>query len=225
VRSTGFRLIRIETSHWLKMRISEKTIELTFAAQCASFMSAPPIWFGLTQQQEARLGFDACTRMNGGLVLFQFKASSNGTNRLRRYTASHDQLQHLQLLSRNFPSVSIYYVFPRIEDSTELASNPDLLSQCHLVDIGTLPDPFPPPTNIDGSMRKNFSHNVELNLATGVIRFHSEPVDAETFVAASYLKEMLRRIEPVSDNDKANIFAMVGAFSGASIGLLTPISQ
>jgi len=211
--------------YWLKMRISEKTIELTFAAQCASFMSARPIWFGLTQQQEARLGFDACTRMNGGLVLFQFKASSNGTSRLRRYTAPHDQLQHLQLLSRNFPSVSIYYVFPRIEDSTELAVNPDLISQCNVVDIRTLPDPFPPPTNVDGSMRKNFSHNVELDLQTGIITFYSEPVEAKTFVAADYLERMLKQLEPVSDKDKSNIFAMVGAFSGASIGLLTPISQ
>ena len=113
----------------LAMRITEKTIELTFAAQCAAFMPAKPIWFGLSQQQEARLGFDACTRMNAALMLFQFKASSKGTNRLRKYTAPHDQLQHLQLLSRNFQSINIFYVFPRVEDSTDLTANPDLLEQ------------------------------------------------------------------------------------------------
>ena len=206
------------------MRITEKTIELTFAAQCAAFMPAQPIWFGLSQQQEARLGFDACTRMNAALLLFQFKASSNGNARLRKYTAPHDQLQHLQLLARNFQSVNIFYVFPRVEDSTELAANPDLLGECQFVDVRTLPDPFPAPTNKDGSIRKNFSHNVELELATNIITFHSDPVQAKSTTATEYLEQMSKRFEPVSKKDNANIFAIVGAFSGASVGLLVPIS-
>ena len=208
----------------LAMRITEKTIELTFAAQCAAFMPAKPIWFGLSQQQEARLGFDACTRMNAALMLFQFKASSKGTNRLRKYTAPHDQLQHLQLLSRNFQSINIFYVFPRVEDSTDLTANPDLLGECRLVDVRNLPDPFPPPTNMDGSIRKNFSHNVELELATNIITFHSDPVKVKSTVATDFLQGRLKRFEPVTKEDKANLFAMVGAFTGASVGLLVPIS-
>lgn len=207
------------------MRISERTIELTFAAQCATFVPARPIWFGLTQQQEARLGFDACTRMNAGMMLFQFKASRNGTSRLRRYTAPHDQLQHLQLLARNFPSINIFCVFPQVEDSTELTANPDLLSQCSLVDVRTLPDPFPPPTNLDGTIRRNFSHNVELDLQSRVITFRSGPVQAKSLIVDDYLKHMQDRFEPVSKKDKSNIFALVGAFSGASVGLLVPIGQ
>jgi hypothetical protein len=206
------------------MRISEKTIELTFAAQCGAFMPSNPIWFGLTQQQEARLGFDACTRMNAALQLFQFKASRNGTMRLRKYTAPHDQLQHLQLLAQNFPSVNIYYVFPRVEDSTELSANPDLLSQCRLVDVRTLPDPMPPPTNADGSIRQNISHNVELDLTTNVITFRSDPVQAKSMTAREYLQKHGRSLEPVTKVDKSRIFALVGAFSDASLGLLTPIS-
>ena len=206
------------------MRISEKTIELTFAAQCASLMPAQPIWFGLTQQQEARLGFDACTRINAAMMLFQFKASSRGTATLRRYKAPHDQLQHLQLLARNFPSVNIFYVFPRIEDSTELAANSDLLAQCLLLDVRALPDPMPAPTNAGGSIRKTFCHNVELDLATNGITFRSDPVHAKSEVASEYMERMARQLEPVSKKDKEQIFALVGAFTGAAVGVLAPIS-
>lgn len=57
------------------MRLSEKTVETSFAAQLSQRWSWKPIWFGLTQKQEAVAGFDLCTRMCGRLVLFQFKAS------------------------------------------------------------------------------------------------------------------------------------------------------
>jgi hypothetical protein len=205
------------------MRITEKTIELTFAAQCAAMMPAHPIWFGLTQQQEARLGFDACTRMNAAMLLFQFKASSGGTAQFRRYKAPHDQLQHLQLLARNFPSLNIFYVFPRVEDSTELAANPDLLSECLLVDVRALKDPMPVPTNRDGPVRKSFCHEVELDLHTDTIVFHSEPVLAKSANAQQFLEAFSKRLEPVSNKDKENIFALVGAFSGAAVGILAPI--
>jgi len=57
------------------MRLSEKTIELTFCHQFGRLASSGLIWFGLTQKQESIAGFDACTKMRGRLLIFQFKAS------------------------------------------------------------------------------------------------------------------------------------------------------
>jgi hypothetical protein len=209
------------------MRISEKTVELTFAAQCTALMPAypHPLWFGLTQRQEALLGFDACTRMHAGLMLFQFKASRKGTSRLRRYTVPHDQLQRLQNLATTMPSVGIYYVFPRMEDSSELASAPDLLSQSLLVDVRSLRHPFPPPLSPDGSIRRGFSHRVELDLRSNKITFYSEPVVAKSVAVNQHLDRANQELQPVSQDDKAKIFSWVGAFTGASAGMLVPLSS
>ena len=69
------------------MRVSEKTIELNFCAQFAARYGEPVLWFGLTQKQEARLGFDAWTRMGGRLLVFQFKASNDTLSSGRRRSA------------------------------------------------------------------------------------------------------------------------------------------
>lgn len=59
------------------MRLSEKTLELNICAQATKYVGAQTnlLWFGLTQKQEACAGFDACTRLGGRLLVFQFKAS------------------------------------------------------------------------------------------------------------------------------------------------------
>src|ERR1700686_3423585 len=69
-----------------RMKLAEKTLELTLCHQLGATLfpwpawPAPhgvpqPIWFGLTQKQEAAAGFDAVTRLHGDrLLLLQFKA-------------------------------------------------------------------------------------------------------------------------------------------------------
>ena len=74
------------------MRLSEKTIELTFCSQYGRSCGFDMIWFGLTQKQEARAGFDACTRLGGRLILLQFKASNYVLrNGYRRFIFKHNQ--------------------------------------------------------------------------------------------------------------------------------------
>jgi hypothetical protein len=77
-------------------RLSEKTLELTICSQISFYAGHPMTWFGLTQREEARAGFDACTTLNGRLFVFQFKASNITTNRgARRFTAPHNQMEKL----------------------------------------------------------------------------------------------------------------------------------
>ena len=74
------------------MRLSEKTLELTLCSQIATHLSRRMIWFGLTQDQEARAGFDACTRLNGRILILQFKASNKfvrGARQFRLLTVKH----------------------------------------------------------------------------------------------------------------------------------------
>lgn len=81
------------------MKLSEKTLELNICAQASRLLGAKKkiLWFGLTQKQEAKAGFDACTKLGGRLLIFQFKAS----NRLLRsnervFLVPHDQLEALR---------------------------------------------------------------------------------------------------------------------------------
>lgn len=89
------------------MRLAEKTLELTLCHQIGAtlFQWPPwpprggpqPIWFGLTQRQEAEAGFDAAARLHGGrLLLLQFKAGRKLKNGSVRFTAPHKQLSALQ---------------------------------------------------------------------------------------------------------------------------------
>src|SRR5208337_5079867 len=102
------------------MWLSEKTIELTFCSQFSAQLGLRNmIWFGLTQAQEKRLGFDACTRLNGRLLILQFKASNKIVHPQRfvrprrRFMLPHTQLERLQNLAASFPRM-VYYIFPNI---------------------------------------------------------------------------------------------------------------
>jgi hypothetical protein len=154
------------------MRVAEKTIELNFCAQAASLFSSPIVWFGLTQEQEAKLGFDACTKAGGRLFIFQFKAS----NRIlksgaRRFFASHAQMTTLQMQCK--AKRSVFYAFPGVGTTAELMKSPDLLSSSWLLDVDSLPRPMPAPTKADGTLRKSGAHYVDVGLGLGTI--HSEP--------------------------------------------------
>lgn len=91
------------------MRLSEKTLELNICAQMHSVVSPHTrlLWFGLTQRQEARWGFDACTRLGGRLL--QFKASNRMLrNGARRFQLSHRQLTALQRLAGSYVRTVFY---------------------------------------------------------------------------------------------------------------------
>lgn len=56
-------------------RVSEKPIELNFARQLGAWFPGA-FWFGLTQAQEAKNGYDAAFDLRGTLFLFQYKVST-----------------------------------------------------------------------------------------------------------------------------------------------------
>ena len=57
------------------MRLSEKTLEINFCAQFSAVCHHTILWYGLTQGEEAALGFDVATQLGGTSLLFQVKAS------------------------------------------------------------------------------------------------------------------------------------------------------
>jgi hypothetical protein len=154
------------------MRLSEKTIELTFCHQFGSITNHRLIWFGLTQAQESIAGFDACTRVGGTLLIFQFKASSYTLrNGRRRFHAPHEQMVHLR--ARCGATRGLYYVFPLTGTTQEITANPNLLSSCWFLDVADLPNPLPPPTTKLGTVRRNALHYIDVEPCNAVI--HSEP--------------------------------------------------
>jgi len=165
------------------MRLNEKTIELNFCSQMLLKFGHSLIWFGLTQRQEAKLGFDACTELGGRMLFFQFKASvrllSSGD---RRFNLPHAQLVRLRALASRFPRC-VFYVFPLLGTVAELARNPDVVAQSWLLDVGLMP-PVAPPTTRTGTLRKNSLHNADVRPGTAIL--HSEPTQVELVSAATF---------------------------------------
>lgn len=159
------------------MRISEKTVELNLCAQITKHFKGRIIWFGLTQAQEARSGFDAATKLGGLLILFQFKASNKTMKRTgaRRFYLEHSQLEKL-IGQVNGYRRSVFYVFPMIGNTLELShSHGDFFNCTWLLDLCSLPDPFPPPTTNTTPMRfrKNQLHYADILPPNAII--HSDP--------------------------------------------------
>jgi hypothetical protein len=171
------------------MKLSEKTLELNICAQVSAFLpeDLKIFWFGLTQKQEAISGFDACTKLCGKLLIFQFKASDHLLNNgARKFLAPHSQLVALQNHVRpGNNSRCIFYAFPLIGNTQEMQADPNLLSQTWLVDVASLPQ-FPPPTKTNGDLRKNGCHNVYVNPPNQTI-FRSESVGVETLNAREFV--------------------------------------
>jgi hypothetical protein len=135
-------------------RISEKTVEVSWACQVTQRIGvANAIWFGLTQRQEAALGYDLFSAIAGQLSFLQFKASNvlvhpqRFPQPRRKFVLPHAQLANLQELAHAFPE-AVYYVFPHIGTQEELASNADLVSQSSMLNVTDLPYPYPAPTNM-----------------------------------------------------------------------------
>lgn len=204
----------------VNMRVAEKTIELNFCAQFAGQFPSPVIWFGLTQKQEAKLGFDACTKAGGRLFVFQFKASNDILKSgARRFRASHLQMTTLQGQCK--AKRSVFYVFPGVGTTAELMKSPDLLSSSWLLDVDSLPKPMPAPTKNDGSLRKSESHYVDVLPSLAII--HSEPREARLLaprdVAASLL-ENEPGVLPEFDRDFGQFWANRKMFTRSSAAMV-----
>lgn len=160
----------------LRMRLSEKTLELNLCAQISRISKQQVIWFGLTQAQEARAGFDVMTRMGGRLILFQFKASNHSVGGARRFHAPHVQLQ--QLIDRTgHARRSVFYALPLVGTTQELIKvGGDIITNTWLLDVASLPNPFPLPTtnNKLKSLRKSGNHYMDVKPPNVII--HSDPV-------------------------------------------------
>lgn len=164
------------------MRLSEKTLELTLCNQMGvGFWLWPygpfpptvpqPIWFGLTQKQEAQAGFDAAAKIAGGrLLLLQFKAGRKLRAGTVRFTAPHAQLDALQ--KRVGRHRFIYYVLPSVTETHDLTLGPWVLAQTWFLDVAALPA-------LSRPRRKSAHHNITLNPGSGTVLITSEPVNAQ----------------------------------------------
>ena len=172
------------------MRIAEKTIELNFCAQLNSTAKQHLIWFGLTQRQEAQLGFDACTSIGGRLLILQFKASNYRLKSgHRRFYASHAQMMLLKKLAKR--PRSVFYVLPTVGTTRELAARPDLIAHSRLLDITSIPASMPPPTQGRSSvLRKTGVHYVDV-APSGLATIHSDPVQVQTLLAKEFFSQGL----------------------------------
>lgn len=172
------------------MRVSEKSLELNFCAN-ASLLGGSLVWFGLTQRQEAMLGFDVATRHAGRLLVFQMKAPSRDLSRSRshcphgkQFALSHRQLSRLQqLVARHCRPRTVFYAFPLIRTTLELSNaSGDVLSFTQLVDVRAIP-PLSPPTTKSGGVRKSGIHYANVSHTSVVL--HSEPIEVETIPAGT----------------------------------------
>lgn len=173
------------------MRIPEKTIELNFCAELTALWAQQGLhvlWFGPTQRQEARFGFDAATRFGGRLYLFQFKASRDvRRDGRRRFRLPHEQLQLLRRMCNRTPRC-IFYVFPTIGTTADLQGRPSVFSTALLMDVQPLPDPFPLPIGRNGLRRRSGDHYTDVDERKLVATIHSDPVEAQ-LLPASVLAE------------------------------------
>ena len=182
------RRVRNSQGRSPQMKLSEKTLELNICAQVSQY-AAPKhklFWFGLTQKQEAKAGFDACTKLCGRLLIFQFKASNRVLKSKQRvFCAPHDQLDALRSKVKSYHR-SVYYAFPLVGNTSELKTDPNLLSQTWLVDVASLSS-LGIPAKSDGTPRKNGCHNVYVSPGKAV--FHSVPIEVDSLGLAGLVQE------------------------------------
>lgn len=185
------------------MRVPEKTIELNLCSQLNVLFGARLVWFGLTQEQEAKAGFDACARTGSTMLIFQFKASNQFARGARRFHAPHAQMQALRNRVRG--DRRIYYALPDVGTSSDIQKNPDLLAQTWLLDVSKLPTTIPPPTTRTGSARKKGVHYLDMKPPLLIIR--SQPFEAAIFLARNIptnIPSGRSRHEPHAEEDEAD---------------------
>ena len=168
------------------MRLSEKTIELNFCAQMTKKATNQIVWFGLTQVQEAKAGFDSCTRLHGRLIIFQFKASNYVLQSgKRRFYLEHEQLDNLQTRIKSYQR-SIFYVFPLIGSTLELTRNANVFDQTRLLDVARIPK-MQSPTTKKSTLRKNGLHYADVDPYKVIL--HSDPIEIGLLPASQYVEQ------------------------------------
>jgi hypothetical protein len=169
------------------VRLSEKTIELTFCSQLAPLLGRPAWWYGLTQRQERAWGFDVAGRVRGTWLLFQLKASDELTALgERRFHGPHDQLIDLQQRARRRAG-KVFYVFPTLGTTAEAAqSGHFLLPHLRFLDVHGL-GTIPAPTKRDGTPRKDGTHYLDLSPSTQYVTIRSDPIDVPVLDLGGFL--------------------------------------
>ena len=165
------------------MRLSEKSIELNFCHQMSPRLAQPAWWFGTTQRQERDAGWDVASKIAGGWILFQVKASKevlkSGHRRFRGYHHHHHHHHHHQLVElqvRATRPLGVFYVLPTIGTTSELTKvRFSLLNNLRFLDVHDIPR-VSPPTKSSGSLRKSELHYFDLNSAGTAVTIHSDPV-------------------------------------------------
>lgn len=205
------------------MRLSEKTIELSYCSQFGALLGPNIIWFGLTQKQEARAGFDACTELGGRLIIFQFKALTHDVNGARRFYAKHSQLLNLKRVAGRCMR-SVFYVLPMTGTTQELVSaRGSLLPNSYLLDVATMSH-VPAPTTKKGGARKSGWHYIDVNRAqtqNPVATIHSEPLEVPLIRASDFIESKFQGSDGFQMNEK-NLYSNL--FSGSAIGAIVPSS-
>jgi hypothetical protein len=165
------------------MRLAEKTVELTLCCQLGWLFHpwpwhpiplgpSQPFWFGLTQKQEARAGFDAAMKLsNARILLLQFKAGRRLAKGNVRFDAPHAQLSALQN-RLGAQHRLIYYVLPEITRTSELHGAPWLLERTWFLDVASIP-------RLKRPRRRSMSHYMTLSPPSGIVKITSEPVEVE----------------------------------------------
>jgi hypothetical protein len=124
------------------MRASEKTLELNFCAQFSELVRPKrTLWYGPTQLEEARWGFDTRSRLGSLCLLLQFKVLKLHNEGIWRRRVSRRQLCTLQQFSQRHASeiAGTFYAFPLISGHEELEQQPEVLPKTWLLDVDQLP--------------------------------------------------------------------------------------
>lgn len=174
------------------MRIPEKTIELNFCKDLPKILKRDLLWFGLTQKQEAKAGFDACTKIGAKLYIFQFKASNHYVSGAHRFHGPHHQMQALR--DRVKSKRLVYYVFPAVGRTNQITGPGSISSGAQFLDVAHLPTTIPLPiAHGKGTPRKNMQHYIDVYAGYALI--HSEPFRVELTSS-----EQLAEIEPAGES-------------------------
>jgi len=172
-------------------RIAEKSIELTTCAQLGTSVGKRMVWFGLTQAQERKYGYDAATNLGGRAFILQFKASRTITKRgvykgQRLFQCQHDQMKELISSFGKTPN-SCFYLLPGIGTFSEMqAVKGDLISNAYLVDISKIPE------KVISQKNPPKKHRMYLDTAKPSVTIRSEPHVVDGVLKAYSLGDILR---------------------------------
>lgn len=222
---------------WDKIKLSEKTLELNFASQLNHHCGGKLLWFGLTQMQEAEAGFDIATRIGKALFIVQMKASATLLkSKARQFKVPHEQLKRLRKLKvagQLLPPDSVFYAFPVLGTTKELANHTDVLGNTWLCDVANL-KAVTAPTTKAGSPRKDDCHYVNVTpgeaplspSSTGEAVFHSEPVTVAARSGDAFASDLVESqfsrglLTVMNDNNFRDFWKLCELFKRKAFGVV-----